>query len=139
MRKIKFLLVFAVVLALLVGCGCASIAEKWGDLTPTEKSRLILGDLQDQLISLKRTGDAYCVIHPEALSEYQAKVLPAISVANKMIKSAILVAATDPVTPAQIYASIVPVINAVSDLLVRLGVIKSSAKGVMAWIPQRGF
>jgi len=121
MRKARFLVVLAMVVLLV---GCAGIEEKWSALSPDEKGRIVLNDLQTQLNTLFDTGKAFIVAHPEHQAAWKGQIVPAFDTANKSLRAAIELSKTKPITPEQAYAQIQPLINSVINLLVSIGAVK---------------
>jgi hypothetical protein len=121
MRKFKILAV--VVLALML-VACAGIQEKWTALSPDEKGRVVLNDLQTQLSTLFDTGKAFVIANPKHQETWRGEIVPAFDAANKALKASIELSKTKPITPEQAYAQIQPLINSVITLLVSIGAVK---------------
>jgi hypothetical protein len=121
MRKFKFA-VLAMVLLLVVAC--AGIQEKWTALTPDEKGRVVLNDLQTQLNTLFDTGKAFIIANPKHQETWKGQIVPAFDMANKALRVSIELSKTKPITPEQVYAQIQPLINSVITLLVSIGAVK---------------
>ena len=121
MRKFKFLAVLVMVLLLV---GCAGIQAKWGALTPDEKARVVISDLQGQLDNAFTQGKTYVAAKPELQAQWKAKIIPAFDVANKVLASVILVGKTKPLTPEFVYAQAQAQVTNVLNLLIQLGAIK---------------
>ena len=111
-------------LAIVLMVGCAGIQEKWGALTPDEKGRIIISDLQGQLDNAFNQGKAYVVAKPELQTQWKTKIIPAFDVANKALASVIVVGKTQPLTPEFVYAQTQAQVTNVLNLLIQLGAIK---------------
>jgi hypothetical protein len=121
MRKFKLLAVLAMVVLLV---GCVGIQEKWTALTPDEKGRVVLNDLQTQLNTLFDTGKAFVIVNPKHQETWKGQIVPAFDAANKALRASIELSKTKPITPEQAYAQIQPLINSVITLLVSIGAVK---------------
>jgi hypothetical protein len=113
-------------LTFLIFIGCAGIQEKWNALTPDEKARVVLNDLQSQLNTLFDTGKAYITANPQYQNKWKTQIVPAFDVANKSLASAMTLAKSGQLTPDQVYAQVQPVINSVINLLVSIGAAKKT-------------
>uniref|UniRef100_A0A6M3LG51 Uncharacterized protein n=1 Tax=viral metagenome TaxID=1070528 RepID=A0A6M3LG51_9ZZZZ len=113
--------------------GCATLGERWGDLSQDDKCRIIVNDMQDQLINLFEIGKVYVSAHPESQETWKGKIVPAISSANKAIATCILLIEGGDLTPGEAYRFIQPLINEVIGLLVDLGAIKTSSGEGSKW------
>lgn len=122
MRKFKFLAVLAMVF--LMAAACAGIQEKWTALSPDEKGRIVLNDLQTQLGTLFDTGKAFVIANPKHQETWKGQIVPAFDAANKALRASIELSKTNLVTPEQAYAQIQPLINSVITLLVSIGAVK---------------
>lgn len=119
--KIKIIGLLILVMFLF---SCASIQESWNKLTPQEKSRIILNDMQEHLGSLFDTGKSYVVLHPEYQNKWKNDIIPAFSVTNRALASAIMLSKIGTTSPDEVYAQIQPLINTVSSLLFSIGAVK---------------
>ena len=121
MRKVRVVLVLSVFLFLV---SCAGVQEKWNALTPDQKARIIVNDLQDQLTHAFDTGKAYVTANPKYQDKWKAEIVPAFDVANKALASVIAVGKTKPLTPEFVYGQAQAVVNNVLNLLVQIGALK---------------
>ena len=120
-RRIKLFLVMVILMSLVA---CTGIQEKWNALTPDEKARIVVNDIQAQLNTLFDTGKAYVVANPQYQEKWRTQVIPAFDLANKTIASATILAKAGKITPDQVYAQVQPVLNSVIALLVSIGAVK---------------
>lgn len=121
MRKLR---VVSVLLVLLLAVSCASLQEKWNILTPDEKARIIINDLQDQLTHAFDTGKAYVTAKPEYQEKWKSEIVPAFDVANKTLASVITMGKTKPLTPDIVYNQVQGVVTNVLNLLIQIGALK---------------
>jgi len=103
---------------------CATIQDQWNKLTPDEKARIIINDLQTQLSNLWDVGKAYVEANPKYLDEWKNKIVPMFDTANKNIKVAITLSKLNQITPDMVYENIQPAINSIIVMLVQIGAIK---------------
>lgn len=120
-RQIKLLLVMVVFLSLVA---CAGVQEKWNALTPDEKARVVVNDIQAQLNTLFDTGKAYVMANPKYQDKWKKEIIPAFDLANKTLASANILAKAGKITPDQVYGQVQPVLNSVIALLVSIGAVK---------------
>ena len=83
--------------------GCVGLQQKWEQLTPDEKARVILADMQGQLKNMFEVGKAYVESNPDKRGLWQKNGLPAIEAANMAIGKLLAAGATEKLTPDQIY------------------------------------
>jgi len=121
-RKISLFLVMAVMMAMVVSC--TGVQEKWNALTPDEKARVVVSDIQAQLNTLFDTGKAYVTANPKYQEKWKGQIVPAFDVANKALASSMILAKAGKITPDQVYAQVQPVLNSVITLLVSIGAVK---------------
>lgn len=122
MRKVRFIIPLLLVLSLVA---CAGIQTKWNALTPDEKARIIINDLQGQVDNAFTEGKAYVAAKPELQAKWKTQIIPAFDVANKAIASAITLGKTKPLTPDIVYAQAQAQVTNVLNLLIQMGAIKS--------------
>jgi hypothetical protein len=103
---------------------CATIQDQWNKLTPDEKARIIINDLQTQLSNLWDTGKAYVDANPQYLDTWKQKIVPIFDTANKNLKVAITLSKMNQITPDMVYENIQPSINSIIVMLVQIGAIK---------------
>jgi len=117
----KKVLVYLVGVLILAGLlSCASIEEKWKELTPDQQARIIIDGLQDQLDNTFDSAKAQIGAKPE----WKAIAVPAFDVANKALADVIVIGKTKPITPEFVYAKVQNQINNVLNLCVQLGWVK---------------
>ena len=121
-RKLVVMLLGIMLLASLVDC--AGIQAKWDLLTPDEKARVIISDLQGQLTNAFDHGKAYVATKPELQARWKSEIIPSFDVANKALASVILVGKTKPLTPEFVYAQVQGQVNNVINLLIQIGAVK---------------
>jgi enamine deaminase RidA (YjgF/YER057c/UK114 family) len=124
MKRAKVIWSVLLALILLVGiglAGCASIQESWDRLTPDQKARVIVNDLQQQLDQAFDTSKAYVALHPEYQATWQNEVVPAFDVANEAMKNVITLAQNGDITPDEVYEQIQPLLNKILALLASIG------------------
>jgi len=121
MRKIKF---FVPILLVLMLVACAGVQEKWNALTPDEKARVVVSDIQAQLNTLFDTGKAYVMANPKYQDKWKGQIVPAFDLASKSLASATILAKAGKITPDQVYAQVQPVLNSVITLLISIGAVK---------------
>ncbi|MCL6542047.1 MAG: hypothetical protein K6T87_15940 [Roseiflexus sp.] len=122
--KRKVLSVFVSLMLINLLIGCATVQEQWTKLTPDEKARVIINDLQMQLSSLWDTGKAYVETNPKHQDVWKQKIVPLFDIANRNLKMVIVLAQTKQITPAEVYEVIQPSLNSIILLLVNIGAIK---------------
>jgi hypothetical protein len=127
----KKLFVFLLVLGLVVGMvACSTIQtfqQKWDALTPDEKARVVINDLQEQLDNAFETGKSYVIAHPEFTETWENDILPAFDVANTTLHGVIVAAqAGSTVTPEQVYDEVQPLVTKVINMLVSMGAMKQN-------------
>ena len=120
-RQVKLFMVMVVLLSLVA---CAGVQEKWNALTPDEKARVVVSDIQSQLNTLFDTGKAYVVANPKYQEKWRGQIIPAFDLANKTLASATILAKAGKITPDQVYAQVQPMLNSVIGLLVSIGAVK---------------
>lgn len=118
MKRVKLTVVMFLVMIVLVSC--AGVQEKWNQLTPDQKARIIIGDIQDQLSTVFDTAKAQIGHKPE----WKAKVVPAFDVANKALADVIALGKAQPLTPAMVYEKVQNQVNNVLNLCIQLGWVK---------------
>lgn len=106
----------------LIACG--GIQKQWDAKTPTEKAQIIISGLQDEVGALFNAGLEYVNNNPQHREVWKKKIVPAFDVANKAINSAIQIAMTKGITPAQVYQMVQPALDSVKELMISIGVIK---------------
>jgi len=121
MRKIRFIIPILLILTLVA---CAGVQEKWNTLTPDEKARVVISDIQAQLNTLFDTGKAYIMANPKYQEKWKKEIIPSFDVANKALASAMILAKAEKITPDQVYSQIQPLLNSVIALLVSIGAVK---------------
>jgi len=121
MRKVKFLAVLAMVVLLV---GCAGIEEKWGELTPDQKARIVIDDLQGQLDNAFNQCLALVVAKPELRDKWKTQINPAFDLANKALGSVIAIGKTKPLTPEFVYAQVQTQITNALNFAIQIGAIK---------------
>jgi hypothetical protein len=99
---------------------CAGVQGKWNALTPDEKARVVIGDIQDQLAITFDTAKAQIGNKPE----WREKVVPAFDVANKALADVIILGKTKPLTPAMVYEKVQNQVTNVLNLCIQLGWVK---------------
>ena len=117
-RKVLVYLVGILLLAGLISC--ASIEEKWSELTPDQQARIVIDGLQDQLDNAFDSVKAQIGSKPE----WKSKIVPAFDVANKALAGVIVIGKTQPLTPELVYAKVQNQINNVLNLCVQFGWVK---------------
>jgi hypothetical protein len=125
MKRAKAIWAVLLVLVLAIGLGlssCATIQESWDNLTPDEKARVIVNDLQQQLNQAFDTSKAYVALHPEYQAKWQGEIVPAFDVANEAMENVILLAQGGDITPDEVYEQIQPLLNKILALLASIGV-----------------
>jgi len=121
MRKLRMIFVLVI---LLGNIACAGLQAKWNALTPDEKARIVVNDLQDQLANAFDTGKAYVSANPQFQAEWRDKIVPAFDVANKALASVIAIGKTKSITPEFVYKEVQGLVTNVLNLLVKIGAIK---------------
>ena len=121
MKKFRFIVIPLLVVLLL---GCAGLQEKWNALTPDQKARIIINDIQGQLNNAFATGKAYVTAKPEYQEKWKTQIVPAFDVANKSLASVIAIGKTKPITPEFVYAQVMQNVTNVLNLLIQIGAIK---------------
>lgn len=119
--KIQWFLVMVLFLSLVA---CAGVQEKWNKLTPDEKARIVIGDIQGQLDNFFTTGKAYVTANPKYQDKWKKEIVPAFDVANKALAGVITLSRTKPLTPDMVYATVQAQVNNVLALLIQIGAIK---------------
>lgn len=122
--RLRLVLPMLLILTFLVSC--VGIQEKWNALTPDQKARVVVNDLQNQLNTLFDTGKAYITANPQYQDKWKKQIVPAFDVANKGLLSAMTLAKSGQITPDQVYAQIQPVLNSVVNLLISIGAAKKA-------------
>lgn len=113
----KRLLAVTLIVMLFLASACASIQQQWDKLTPDEKARVVIADMQKQLNTLFDTGKQYVTLHPEAKETWQTKAVPAFDLANKALAATIKISSTQGITPDEIYQVVTPLIDKVLQIL----------------------
>jgi hypothetical protein len=121
MKKMK---VGLSLLICLIFIACAGVQEKWNSLTPDQKARVIVNDLQGQLNNLFDQGKVYVATKPEHQVLWKTNIVPAFDQANKSIKTIIDLGKNKTLTPEYVYSIINPRIVEVVAYLVKIGAIK---------------
>jgi hypothetical protein len=121
-RKVLIGMLAVVLLAGLLSC--AGLQAKWSALTPDEKARIVINDLQGQLDNAFTQGKAYIAVTPTAQAQWRTQIVPAFDVANKALASIILIGKTKPLTPEFVYAQAQAQVTNVLNLLIQLKAIK---------------
>ena len=111
-------------LGLMLLVSCAGLQAKWAALTPDEKARIVISDLQGQLDNGFTQGKAYVIANPKYQDVWKSKIVPAFSVANQSLASVITLGKTKPLTPEFVYAQAQVQVTNVLNLLIQLGAIK---------------
>jgi hypothetical protein len=115
-----------IIITLIVALvGCASVANlqtAWNKLTPNDKARIVVGGFQDQLNNLFDIGKSYVASHPDKVTEWKTKVIPAFDMANKSLRGYIVAIGMGTATPEAIFKEIPPLIVSVVTLLQAMGV-----------------
>jgi hypothetical protein len=124
MRRIRLPALIIICMALVACQYIGTVQSKWSALTPDEKARIILSDMQGQLSNLFDQGKLYVTANPNYQDVWKGKIVPAFDVANKSLASAIALGKTKGLTPDYIYQSVQPNIINVINLLVQIGAIK---------------
>lgn len=122
--RLRLVLPMLLILTFLVSC--VGIQEKWNALTPDQKARVVVNDLQNQLNTLFDTGKAYITANPQYQDKWKKQIVPAFDVANKSLLSAMNLAKSGQITPDQVYSQVQPVLNSVINLLVSIGAAKKT-------------
>jgi hypothetical protein len=84
MKKVKLMVVVAMVFSLVVGCA-PILNSAWKTASEEEKVRLTLKDAQDQLNFWLDVGYGYVKLHPEKDPIWKGQVLPLAKTINGMI------------------------------------------------------
>lgn len=121
MQKLRIL---SVLLVFLLAASCAGLQEKWNALTPDQKARIIINDLQEQLTTAFDQGKAYVTAKPQYQAKWKSEIIPAFDVANKALADAIALGKAKPLTPAIVYEKVGNTVNNVLDLLIKIGAMK---------------
>jgi hypothetical protein len=90
-------------------------------LTPDQKARIIVSDLQDQLSNSFDSAKAYVDVHPQYKDIWKTKVLPPFDIANTALKGAMKLAQQQQITPEQIYINLVPLLSKVISAAAEMG------------------
>jgi len=122
-RQLAICLVFLFLLA-----SCATVQDSWNKLTPDQKARIVVSDLQGQLGTAFDTAKAYVDVHPQYKDIWKSKVLPSFDVANTALAGAMKLAQQQQITPEQIYINIVPVLKKVIAAAAEMGLTLPSFK-----------
>ena len=121
MRRVQ---ITFICLLLMVFClGCTGIQEKWDLLTPDEKARVVIGDIQDQLDIMFDQAKIYFDAHPEHESVWVNDIVPAFKVANETIADVMALAQAEEITPQLVYSRISPFIAKIVNLVAKYGLI----------------
>ncbi len=118
MRKLRFIFILLLVLVLV---SCAELQKKWNALTPDEKARVIINDLQDQLTDAFDTGKAYVVANPKYQDRWKNEIVPAFDLANKSLASVVKMGQSQTLTPALVYKEVQGAVTNVMSLLIEIG------------------
>ena len=121
MKKFRFVLPLLLCLVLIA---CAGLQDKWNALTPDEKARIIIGDIQGQLDNAFTQGKAYVTTKPQYAEKWKKEIVPSFSVANQSLASVIAIGKTKPITPEFVYARVMIEVTNVLNLLISIGMIK---------------
>jgi len=116
-QKLQWFLVTVLMLTLL---SCTTTQEKWNELTPDEKARIIIGDIQAQLDGAFDSAKLQIGHKPE----WKTKAVPAFDMANKAIADVIKIGKTKPLDPAMVYMMVQTQVSNALNLCVQLGWIK---------------
>jgi len=119
--KYKLVSVLVSILMLVVISSCASLQDSWKKLTPDEKARVITNDLQDQLNNAWDTVEAYVQQNPQHQLIFKEKIAPAFKAANSTLRSAMILAMEEKITPDKVYAAVMPVFKDIVDACVAIG------------------
>jgi hypothetical protein len=111
----------ALLTMVLIG-GCATLKDQWSNLTPGEKARIVLGDMQDQLTTAFDTAKDYVDSHPEYRDTWRNQVIPAFDTANKAIAAAVVLAKEDKITVSDVVMKMQPLMDSILNLLNAMGV-----------------
>lgn len=118
---------FKVMLLLIVlvsMVACSGIQTQWDKLTPDQKARIVINDIQDQLQGLFTNGKAYVTANPQYQTVWNTKIVPAFNVANTNLASIIGLSKTSSITPEMVYSAVQQSVNSVILLLTQIGAIK---------------
>ncbi len=121
-KSAKVLVLFLIIMAFLVSC--AGLQEKWNALTPDQKARIVIDDIQSQLDTLFTQSKGYVLANPKYQDQWKTKIVPAFDTANKALASVIILGKTKPLTPDLVYSKVQESVNNVLTLLIQVGVIK---------------
>ena len=114
---------FAIWLMLLL-VACAGVQEKWNTLTPDQKARVVINDLQAQLDKKFDETKAYVALKPELQAVWKSDIVPAFDVANRALKSSMVLAQAGKIGPDQVYATVSPLMANVVNLLLKYKIVK---------------
>lgn len=103
---------------------CASIQERWNSLSPDEKARIIVSDLQSQLETLFDKGKSYVQNNPQYLPVWKEKIVPTFDLANDTLKRVIFIIRTKGMGPSDIYQTVQPYLDKIIAYLIEIGAIK---------------
>lgn len=118
----KRLLAVTLIVMLCLALACTTMQQQWDKLTPDEKARVVIADMQNQLNTLFDTGKQYVTLHPEAKEVWKEKAVPAFDLANKALEAAIKISSTQGITPDELYQVVAPLIDKVLQILTDMGV-----------------
>ena len=122
-NKLKVIAILILFLAFSLACS-QGFQAKWNALTPDEKARVIINDLQSQLNTKFDEAKAIVTLKPEYQTIWKTEIVPAFDMANKALKSASILAQQGKMTPDEVYAQITPLIAKVVNLTAKLTVKK---------------
>ncbi|MCL6577992.1 MAG: hypothetical protein K6T73_01215 [Candidatus Bathyarchaeota archaeon] len=111
------------IMALFV-LSCAGVQQQWNRLTPDEKARVILNDMQEQLNTLFNQGKLYVQANPKHQQIWKEKIIPAFETSNRALGTAMELARNKQISPQETYNRFQPLINSVVNLLVEIGAVK---------------
>jgi len=117
----SILLVLALCVCL---ASCASLKAAWQGLTPDQKARVVLDELQTQLDQNFDLAKNYVDAHPEYAEVWKAEVVPTFDLANKALKDVMDLAQKGEITPEEVRSRVMPFVNKVVTYLVLMGVLE---------------
>ena len=121
--RLKGYAVLILMAMLLSSCAMLrTIQQKWEQLTPDEKARVIISDMQGQVRNMFELGKAYVEANPDKRAIWQKQVLPAIEAANRALGQMIAAGATGPLTPEKIYHHCQALVDISVDAMRKMGV-----------------
>lgn len=117
-RTLLYRLLMVVLLMFLVSC--ASMKDRWDNLTPQEQAQIVLNGLQDQLNLWFDAGKSFVATDPiKYKQEWKTKIVPLFDVANQAIKDAVVYKKS----PGQVYSEVSPTVEKAVTALRSWGVV----------------